>query len=1382
MSWHGGEGIDGGSSGGDSAGGAATTGAATTSTAAGSGTPAVTSTTTEVTVAPIPVDILEFDDDLFHDDSVVMMPEIPSAADADSASGSGDAEEPFTGVKALGLGLIMARLYPERGMLVTGHTAGGNVEESFQLSRNRAAVVLALFQGQAGEFGTRCAEKHTVEDYKQILKYVNDLEADWKSGDWDCGPGTVDNTFNDATQTALNHFAVHFNSDLASSDDDSDTDAAAGAAEATATAVSAGHIDELPETLGEIVSGATDNMLSAAHWTAIYHLYNRLVCDFVGCTVEELEELRGRLHWVNDGVKMVGCAHSYAVPSGERADDKIRSESDSRIEVLFYRASAQESNALNVCGTLPTASLHDLEDDCPMWHERHFTRSYVGNGDRFAVVYHLKFRYYDRIKKDFQDIPGRVNVKAYKRAEAAGSAVEDIPCITQYQDGMHTVRVRFGEENPNFTNKLFFFGFEAPMTTATASTPAAPIVRMIRTTGPDATPRIVNRPGDTEWNALSFAEKFQYYDLPMKWYSHNYYTRHESTPANDDRFHEHIKDRRQLKPFGGNVTSLSEPLMFSLDDMVLVDDPTNHSQALQDANQRGTAKALCDGGANPGSRVKILVVDDTTQQLKLWQKPDNDKTSENRPPASGGTGSGSSAGSAITTARRERVRLERNLITGMAPNPKLIHFRDNFYFVSDLRTTDRPTNWMDLSHKPVVGARRAVRDDANRHLKWERHVFNNEYGFTGDYELHLFPGMNVDGNHPVAYMMVYAAMNFMMDTRGAASSTTEADLRNFVNEGVYNCTDRWNKKGFFYDEETSGDTTIIIRPCYLFDERETFHVAPADLPHNKDFEVSSQVPLRQICTCTAFRDAQTAAFGGRVKFVAFIGPDNQSAWAWATRGTSTTHSAMLLCKPSYHDINGPWPFNSTGGYTEDGDAYGFLTFAHELGHVTGCQDEYINKKTILGTRYPGFTPHLLQYTMDPNNEAAMMFHNAAPRLRHLWYHLHYMNSQTSGLPASHPLKDKRFVLRRHTGSIDHTYKRHVGWRPAGTPTPPPAGTPEVKGDIRQPVMSDNQSELPDFVSVSVTPNLTTLDAALNAKLRFENTGRLLFWTGTGAMTATERDAIRAVFASAADQDKITTLYHKTRCMTRLRLALFDVGQDESSEGPTSSKGCFHTDQNNFSYQGVLVVRVMLGIAAGTPAMSNADITTRLGAILNAWLGMRKKFRLTGGPTELANVYVHFMPGFEVQASAGSDWNYALSFITTYEETVSSAPDLTTLSAACRAATSYNSTSHKLSYNGAMTEAHRTELRGLFTSAADKTRVDSLFDKTNLISADGRITVASSVTANQLKARFLNMEDGGDELEAAKFLELWINQRLSASYTLQSITTSSSAPTGGTGSP
>lgn|GEM_PF-1134643 len=1273
---------------------------------------------------------------LFHLNSAVMMPARPSgqsSADgtADDATDPGDAQtqelqDRYTGIKALALVFRQIEVEPTHRMVVAGHTdTSGEDSMNFELSRLRADGVRCLLTGDREEWARLSYGRHRVEDYQQIMLYFATERR------WNTNPGPIDNVWGSKTKAATKEFFSQV-----------------GIAPAMAVAVGNNPSKSWP----------------IQAWQAVYDLY---IEDLAGALGEDTDQFKARQSSIGskfiDPRKMiVACGESFPVDDTDK--DNYRSQLNRRVEVLFF----DKDDAPSLTCPHQTRTKHTKEE-CPIWCDHHITRNYIEPADFYAVDYHLQFKYFDRVKKQFQNVPGPIDIKAFKRNEAAGSAPEQIGCVSHYQNGVHTARVRFGEENPDFTGKLLYFEFSAPERAGT------PVVRMIHTSGPDATPHVVDRPSD--FSTKSFAEKYQYYDLPMKWSSHNYFTRHESTPANDERFHVHVKDKRQLKPYGANVTAQDQPLMFSLDDIVLFDAANTHDQNIQDANQAGTAKALCAGGANPGSRVKVFVVDSDSHCLKLWQKPNDDHTSAPPPPS--GAPAPSSPGSNITTARQERIRFERNLVSGLAPGGVIVHFRDDFYAISDQRTTNQPADWMDLAHKPVLGARKAIRDDTNRHLKWERNVSGDPLGYTGDYELHYFHQLYLEDAHPVSFMIVYISMNFMLSAKGAQARTAWAavpdnadmdDVSNFVNIGVYSANDRLNQKKFYYDETTSSDSSLLIKPCYLIDERETFEIPLASAPSGIDYKKSAQVG--NLLTHASVNAAKAAAFGGPVKWITCITPEADGSWAWSIRSASATrpHSVMSLRKSTYQHPTGNWSYQ-TGGYTEDGESYDCFVFAHELGHATSLQDEYIKTESInIGGNsrsHYAFSHHLIQYTMNPNNDAVLMYHNGAPRLRHCWYHLHFLNTTIQAIPAAnaHILKNKTFALRFQRGSKDHTFSRNINWTPSGAA--PTAGSASIKSDIREAVIKEGQARVPNMVGVSAAPDLTTLSAALQAKVSFDATGNILAWTDNAVMSNADRDSLRGLFTADANKNKVNDLQQKTRSLRRLLLALYDVGQDESSEGESSSKGCFTGNQNGYRYHGVLVVRVMIGVDVGAPAMTGANVHAKLGHIRAAWVSLNQKYRLSGGPAEIEKVYIHFLPGFKSQASAGTDWNYAMQFVTGYSEILTGTLDTSTLSAGLQTKVTYTAGSHALAYSGVMTTAHRVELNGA-VDAGDRAKVEALYQKTNLASADGRVDVAQTLTGTQLRKHFLNMQSGETELAALKFLETWMNDKLSASYTLEQI--------------
>ena len=83
--------------------------------------------------------------------------------------------------------------------------------------------------------------------------------------------------------------------------------------------------------------------------------------------------------------------------------------------------------------------------------------------------------------------------------------------------------------------------------------------------------------------------------------------------------------------------------------------------------------------------------------------------------------------------------------------------------------------------------------------------WDDEKSHTGDYELHYFHQMYIDGKHPVSFMIVYVSISFMIDSRPLLPVPTEGDVKKFIDEGVYNEMDNWNKKRYFMKEATESE-------------------------------------------------------------------------------------------------------------------------------------------------------------------------------------------------------------------------------------------------------------------------------------------------------------------------------------------------------------------------------------------------------------------------------------------------------------------------------------------------------------------------------------------------------------------------------------------------
>jgi hypothetical protein len=585
-----------------------------------------------------------------------------------------------------------------------------------------------------------------------------------------------------------------------------------------------------------------------------------------------------------------------------------------------------------------------------------------------------------------QDVPEGLKIKAFE------NDTEALPTDTKYKNGVYYVKVQFKKPFSDPSHKKLHFEFEETN-------------RWIYTVDDivETIPTLVVKTKD-EIKRLPFKDRLKYYDLPIKWSSRNYWTRwsqYDGKPNKQDFFENVIK---KLKPLGGGKTSPSSPLVFSLDDLVLLDAPNG----TQDIKDQDHVSSTADKNLSK-SRIKIFCVDETTGFLKLYQSDPSTKSSA-------------------------RIPFSKNLIV-MDPEivklARIIFFRDGFYPILDKRTTES-TDWVKNGF--VVGARAAVRHDSDCHDLMDM-TTHGEFGFTGDYELHYFHNLHVDGDHPVSFTISYVSICFMTDCRAVAPIPSKADVLKFVDEGVYNADDHWNRKRAFLRETGGGDACIHIRPSFFFDERETFNIPDPQLtgigiePEDGFANHSDTLFAKP-----GFTTARQNALGGKPRFVAIIIKDNSThygeAWHWSIRPGGVQYSLFKLNRSAYAD----WSDLST--VTEHGDTFSVFTFAHELGHATGQRDEYVNRyKPVTGQdlRVPCFSQHYLPYTME-RNSTSMMYHNCAPRLHHLWYPMHKINERIkeAGKPLDTMLKGKSFEARlERGGQWDLTYNRHID---AATPT------------------------------------------------------------------------------------------------------------------------------------------------------------------------------------------------------------------------------------------------------------------------------------------------------------------------------------------------------------
>jgi len=946
----------------------------------------------EFNLKKINVHLLEMEDVLFHHDSAVMMPSSPEESPTEK-KGS-EKQEKVTGLKAMALVFKLIEFEPDKRLLIAGHTdTSGRADYNFGLSDLRAKDLLYLFIG--GEKGRNDwakigVEKHKIEDYQQIMKHYSGLKR------WPCDPLKVNNKWNKNTEDAVKNFIESYNTKFA---------AVKGEA-------------AIPPPTFDKIKRDGKHAWPLEMWIAVYNLYNEELAGILKMTTDQLQNFRDtKIKFAVDKKKHVACGESFPIEKAKKKNYK--SQTNRRVEVLLF-----DKDEVPVINCPADISKVHKEKDCPIWHRWHFIPQYIHPDDLHAVVYHLSFSYYNRVRDEIMSVPEGLDIRAFENNG------DELSTAVSYTNGVYSVRVRFKTPYDDGTHNKLYFEFKTKNL-------------YIYTDSKDATPKIVIRTPE-QMAELKKPEKFvdlwKYYDLPVHWSSQNYWTRYDGDLNKGERYEKVVKDKLQIKPYGNKNTKAAQPLTFSFDDIVLLDQ-AGGTQDIKDCNHK---KPPIDKKLSAKSRVKIFLVEKAHGRLVLYQK----------------TGKRKSARRPFLKEKVGGNDVWRNLIIEDAEKTeraKIVFFRDGFYTIGDKRTVAE-NNWINKG--AVIGARAAIRDDADYHISFEMDYNGHAYGSTGDYDLHYFHNQYLEGKNPVSYTISYVSISFMRDSRDPATVApvpSANDVKMFVDKGVYNAMDTWNRKRAYLEEDPANDSTTIIRPMFFFDERETFSIAePAGgfkLNFDKRPADDAASNHKKLFDHANMATAQDNAIGGRSKFLALICKDGSlhygQAYQWSIRSEGPTHYSLFkLNKSAYRT----WPTPpSHAPVTEHGDSFGVFTFAHELGHATGQPDEYVRRDDYQpdpGQNYksPDFAQFYIPYSM-ATNSTSMMNHNRAPRLHHLWYPMHRINKEISdpNKPLAKKLPGKKFLIRLNRGGVwNLTYKRNLT----------PAGRPQIPEKLTDPVYSE----------------------------------------------------------------------------------------------------------------------------------------------------------------------------------------------------------------------------------------------------------------------------------------------------------------------------------------
>ena len=503
---------------------------------------ALTDGTTEYQLKSIGVTVLEMEDVLFHLDSAVMMPTAPAGKSSkqgekddgpdDLGSSFHKEQEAVSGIQALALVFKQFELNPDKQMLVAGHTdTSGEPKYNFKLSEDRAFNVLYLLTVDKPGWTTNCARRHHIEDFQQIMKYYAARKG------WDCDPGKVDNAWGKNTDTATENFLRKA-------------------------------VTEPPESLfldDTLAYIRKQKKWPAEAWEPVFDLYMEDLAGFLQVKPTELKGLADLyLRFVDDDKKFVACGESF--PIDDREKKNYRSQTNRRVEILLF----DEDEApildcpLMVNGEYPN-KVHTSEE-CPLWDKINFLPLYIDPKDLYAVVYHFRFVYFDRVAQKLTDVPAGLHIQAYT------TNADVIPTVTAFKKGLYYVKTQFDKPVKDLEFMNLRFRFETKD-------------QWIFTESASAQPKLVTM-GQSAFDALPAKDKAKYYRLPEKWNSNGFYARYQGPAggvSNDDIMEG--RDKRELfkflftryfperspkyKPFGDSVTAPDKPLVFCLDDAVL---------------------------------------------------------------------------------------------------------------------------------------------------------------------------------------------------------------------------------------------------------------------------------------------------------------------------------------------------------------------------------------------------------------------------------------------------------------------------------------------------------------------------------------------------------------------------------------------------------------------------------------------------------------------------------------------------------------------------------------------------------------------------------------------------------------------------------------------
>ncbi|MBN1575995.1 MAG: hypothetical protein JW913_05545 [Chitinispirillaceae bacterium] len=239
--------------------------------------------------------LIEMPDVLLRTDSAVVLPEGEAPTDKEGE------HESLTSVGIIATLLRYNEEHEGKMLFVAGHAdKAGNEGDNVKLSEHRANAVLALIEGNRQTFIDACIAKHSEADVTQLFDWTN------RQYGFTCKPTVMDRAPSDENYV---RFRSSFNKWVAG-----------------------------PPEEGEADSRGTEindyGRLQPDIWGAMFDLYAHNLRGELGEKEAGVNDLRGKLVWVDGSNKTIGFGEKH--PTKENTIDGTRSQEDRRVEVFLF--------------------------------------------------------------------------------------------------------------------------------------------------------------------------------------------------------------------------------------------------------------------------------------------------------------------------------------------------------------------------------------------------------------------------------------------------------------------------------------------------------------------------------------------------------------------------------------------------------------------------------------------------------------------------------------------------------------------------------------------------------------------------------------------------------------------------------------------------------------------------------------------------------------------------------------------------------------------------------------------------------------------------------------------------------------------------------------